>query len=224
MLREPVYSAHMQHVSHRRAGAGQIERTGMRQPNRARLGRAVPTALLLVALALPLSACSGGQGAPDSAQRSVELTAGQFPEKTPPAPVLPPPPKLDDPKTAVYSYLLWISYAYRVLDSDVATHAFSEYEEVRVNSYVELNRQNSRAIDQRLVDFKITGSEEISKTAWRVTAVEDWRYRYIDIGTVTYSSPAYSVTYDTTYTVVQEKGKGWVVDRVEAAARGGEPK
>lgn len=196
----------------------------MRQLLRGRLGRAVPTALLLIALVLPLSACTGGQDAPDTAQRSVELTAGEFPEKTPPEPVLPPPPKLDDPKTAVYSYLLWISYAYRVLDSNVATHAFSETEEVRVNSYVELNRQNSKALDQRLVDFRITGSDEISATAWRVTAVEDWKYRYIDVGTITYSSPTHSVTYDTTYTVIQETGKGWVVDGVEATARGGEPK
>lgn len=183
--------------------------------------------MLVLALAAPaaLTGCNdatqGGGGG--EATRSAELTPGEFPDKTPPDPQVPPPPQLRDPKTAVYSYLLWISYAYRILNSDVATMAFSEYEEVRVNSYVEFNRQEGRAIDQRLIDFKIKDVESKGDTA-TVTAREQWRYRYIDITTGDYQGPALDVTYDTKYTVVDKKEKGWLVDEVTANAVGEAPK
>lgn len=190
----------------------------------ARTHRLIVVALVLSLLAPALVAC--GSRSPDGsgvdAARSEELTPGEFPERVPPDPVEPPPPMLRDPKKAVFSYLLWISYAYRVLDSDVATHAFSEWEEVRVNSYVELNRQNSRAIDQRLVEFESELVESKGDTA-TVSAREVWTYRYISTADGTYDSPAHSVTYETTYTVVNVDGKGWLVDKVEVNPLGGQP-
>lgn len=134
---------------------------------------------------------------------------------------------LKDPKKSVYSYLLWISYAYRILDSNVATHTFSEWEEVRVNSYVEFNRQQGRAIDQRLVDFRVESVDPVDwtdETTVTVTARETWRYRYIDTKSVKYNTPAYSETYDTVYTVVNVPEKGWLVDKVKASSLSGQPK
>lgn len=188
--------------------------------------RAIPAVLLVCALLLVavLAGCGkpGDSGGAGNAERSRELTAGEFPEKTPEGASTPPPPMLRDPKASVYSYLLWISYAYRVLDSNVATMAFSEYEEVRVNSYVELNRQQGRAIDQRLVKFEVDDVRTKGETA-TVSARESWRYRYIDIKSGDYASPAYDVTYDTTYTVVQ-KGDRWLVDKVDVRPVGEQPK
>lgn len=129
---------------------------------------------------------------------------------------------LRDPQSAVYSYLLWISYAYRILDSDVASATFSEWEEVRVNSYVEKNRQDAKAIDQRLVGFEPGKTVSKGSTA-TVPVREKWLYRYISAKTGQYSSPTYEVAYDTTYTVVQVKERGWVVDRVEATPVGEQP-
>ncbi len=180
--------------------------------------------LLLAALVVGATGCAGtgGNGAGETS-RSAEMTAGQFPAKTPPPAEQPPPPMLRDPKTSVYSYLLWISYAYRILNSDVATMAFSENEEVGVNSYVELNRQEGRAIDQRLIDFQIKSVSSKGSTA-TVAARERWKYRYISTADSQYNSPPYEVTYDSTYTVVERPGKGWLVDEVKAAAVGEEPK
>jgi hypothetical protein len=182
--------------------------------------------LLVIVLAVPfIGGCEGRSGgsSPDTAARSEELTPGEFPEKMPPNPVEPPPPMLRNPETAVFSYLLWISFAYRTLNSDVATHAFSEWEEVRVNSYVELNRQESRAIDQRLIKFEpeVVRTEGATAT---VAAREEWVYRYISTADGSYSSPVNTASYNTTYTVVNKEGKGWLVDKVEATPVGDQPK
>lgn len=181
-------------------------------------------ALLIMSLAgtaLLLGGCSPAKTGEDTAARSEELTPGEFPEKTPSPATPPPPPQLKNPQTAVYSYLLWISYAYRILNSDVASQTFSPYEEVRVNSYVQLNRQEQRAIDQRLLDVKVRDIQSGENTA-TVAVTETWKYRYIDIQSGDYSTPAYDVSYDTTYTVVKNADGGWVVDKVTAESRTGE--
>lgn len=183
-------------------------------------------ALLIVSFAgtaLLLAGCTPAKTGEDTATRSEELTPGEFPEKTPAPPMQPPPPQLRDPQTAVYSYLLWISYAYRILNSDVASPTFSPYEEVRVNSYVQLNLQEQRAIDQRLLDVQVRDIQSGDSTA-TVAVTETWKYRYIDTKTGDYSTPAYDVSYDTTYTVVKNADGGWVVDKVAADSRSGEVK
>lgn len=143
-------------------------------------------------------------------------------EKTPPAPVPPPPPRLDrDPRTSVYSYLLWISFAYRVQNSEVATHTFSPYEEVRINSYVQYNKQQARAIDQQLMKLNFKGKPEAKEDTSTVAAAEQWKYRYIDVKTGKYKGPWLDASYDTTYTVIFDKKRGvWLVDKVEAKADG----
>jgi len=182
----------------------------------------VVVAALLVSALLGgalLSGCSGGDPSANSgdASRSVEMTAGQFPATTPPPGQQPPPPALKDPRTAVYSYLLWISYAYRVLNSDVASKTFDPYEEVRVNSYVMYNFQEGRAIDQRLLKADLRDWESKGNTA-TVSLSEDWVYRYISTKTGKYTTPALNASYDTTYTVIKLKNNTWVVHSVEATS------
>ena len=62
-------------------------------------------------------------------------------------------PDLSTPLSSVKSYLDWTTYAYLIGDSDVATMTFSPAEEVRVNSYVQLNKEKGRLIEQKLVAF-----------------------------------------------------------------------
>lgn len=185
--------------------------------------RRVIALVIAVLMMLGLVGCSCSSGSPgDSATRSTETTPGEFPEAGPPAPQVPPPAMNRDPKSAVYSYLLWISYAYRILNSEVASATFSEWEEVRVNSYVQLNREKARAIDQRLQYFEPRSVSSGASTA-TVVAREKWLYRYISAPTGQYQGPTHEVTYDTTYTVVKVKKRGWVVDSVLAAPVGAKP-
>lgn len=176
----------------------------------------IPLCLALLGAA----GCSGGSSESDEARRTTETFDDSV--KEPRDPVQPPPPMLNrDPKVAVYSYLLWITYAYRILDSDVATMAFSPYEEVRINSYVQYNKQEGRAIDQHLlkIDFK---EPVITKdTTATVAASEKWKYRYISTKTGKYNSPWYETSYETTYTLVRDTSKKkWLVNSVEAKAKG----
>jgi len=183
------------------------------------------TAMLVAVLAFSaiLGGCTKGSSATNGdSQASRETTPGEFPDTKPPAPVTPPPPMTTDPEKSVYSYLLWISYAYRIAQSDVATHAFSEWEEVRVSSYIEKNRQDGKALDQRLIGFDVKNVESKGSTA-TVTTREQWAYRYIDGATETYSGKTHEAEYDVRYTVVKVPKKGWLVDSVKATPVGGQP-
>ena len=122
---------------------------------------------------------------------------------------------LRDPNTSVYSYMLWMSYAYRTLDSNVATQAYDPYQEVRVTSYIEYNRQEKQAIDQRILLARVKSTESVGNTA-TVGMHEEWAYRYIDITTGEYKTPVINVTYESTYTVVRDKDR-WLVHSVEAS-------
>lgn len=183
--------------------------------------RVLVVALLAAVLlgSLLVSGCSGATSGKASGTASTDTSAGAFPATTPKPGEQPPPPMLRDPRTAVYSYQLWISYAYRVLNSDVASRTFSPYEEVRVNSYVEFNRQEGRAIDQKIVVAKVKSVESKGATA-TVAMHEEWVYRYISTKTGLYSSPANSAAYETTYTVIKQRGD-WVVDSVVATSAAG---
>ncbi|NTU72059.1 MAG: hypothetical protein HGB10_09615 [Coriobacteriia bacterium] len=185
-----------------------------------RLSVVAYVALFLIAVCIPpLAGCSGPSGAPANQGASTETTPGQFPATTPNPGQQPPPPALKDPRTAVYSYLLWISYAYRVLNSDVASFTFTPEEEVRVNSYVMYNFQEGRAIDQRLLVANIKSSKSKGDTA-TVAMHEEWIYRYISTQTGTYTSEPLEAAYDTTYTLVRQDGN-WLVHSVAATSSAG---
>lgn len=135
----------------------------------------------------------------------------------------PEPPTLTTPESAVRSYLAWISYAYRIGDSDVAKPAMSALEEVRVNSYVQYNLQEyNRVIDQELgsITFGTPVSKDASTTM--LPAKEKWTYEWVSVqeaGKVV-GGPFWA-DYDTTYTVTKNKDGNWVVDHVEAKKVGG---
>lgn len=173
----------------------------------------------ILAMAFIVAGCaSPSTPAKDStgARTSEASLTAMFPEATPTPAAAPMAPILTDPRSAVNSYLMWVTYAYRILDSNVASLTFDPYEEVRVNSYVMYNVQERRAIDQRLLDAKTKSLRSQGQTA-TVALHEEWAYRYISIDTVAYSSPINTVSYETTYTLVKD-GLNWLVHSVEATS------
>ena len=133
-------------------------------------------------------------------------------------PARPTAPDLSTPEATVRSYLAWTAYAYRTGVSEVASSTMSDDESVRVDSYVELNKEQGRTIDQQLISIKFwAASHEGTHTV--VPAHEVWRYRYLKPDGSAALSPVYTIRYDTTYTVVPDGGR-FVVDRVDAKPLG----
>jgi hypothetical protein len=126
---------------------------------------------------------------------------------------------LTSPESAVRSYLDWTSYAYRIAESSVATPTMSGPQEVRVDSYTQLNLEKSRLIDQTLKSVTF-GTQSIDGTHTLLPAREEWTYRYVSIKVAgkTIGGP-YSASYDTTYTVFKT-ARGWVVDSIKVKALG----
>jgi len=133
--------------------------------------------------------------------------------------VRPKAPAFDSPRKAVDSYLSWVSFAYEMANSDVATMTFSADEEVRVNSYVQLNKEKNRRIRQRLVRFTASAPTKVGKRTL-LPAKEQWEYSYEALATTKSLTPTYTVSYVTTYTLVPRAQGGWIVDSVEAKALG----
>jgi len=131
----------------------------------------------------------------------------------------PEPWDLTTPESAVRSYLDWVSYAYRVAESDVASLTQSPYQYVRTDAYVQSNLQASRLLDQTLVSLTL-GTPLIDGDTATVTAKEEWVYRYVSIveAGATLEGP-YPATYETTYTLVKAE-QGWVVDDIEVITIG----
>jgi len=179
-----------------------------RSPRRAarRRSHAIAGALAAIALILLVSSAAGcGIASNDSVA---------------PDPAAPPQAvRLDTPQDAVRSYLEWISYAYRIGDSDVASPTLTPDEAVRVDAYVQYNAQQGRSISQQLDSLELRVAEQTEATA-TVTAQERWTYRYLSLDTAQYSGPTNTASYDTTYTVIKGEDGLWRVSSVEAAARG----
>lgn len=167
--------------------------------------RRCPVALVLAGLLI--TACAGC-AAPDA-------QAGDAVPEVTSAPI---PVDVTSPESAVRSYLERISFAYRVLDSSVASSTVTIAESVRVDAYVQLNAMEGRGLDQRVEELAIT-SVSREETSAIVTAREEWAYRYFSLETLTYLSEVLTASYETTYTLVLEDG-AWLVDRVDARPLG----
>lgn len=123
------------------------------------------------------------------------------------------------PEGAVRAYLDGISYAYRMANSSAATDTMTPYEHVRVDAYVELNRQEGRALEQELTVFEVRGQESTDATA-TVATYEEWVYRYFSIDTLEYLSEEATASYEATYTVLWQPDSLWLVDKVDVTTLG----
>jgi hypothetical protein len=128
----------------------------------------------------------------------------------------PKPPVQTTPESAVRSYLDWTTYAFRIGVSAVATPTETGPEDVRVDSYIQINLQRARVIDQKLESITF-GKQSVGSTSTLVPAKEKWTYSYLSIasGNALLSGP-FTVRYDSTYTVVKDSKGVWLVDSVKA--------
>lgn len=162
--------------------------------------RLLPMSALLAALSLVIAGAAGCSTRASTAELS--------------SPVVPARPDLATPRSAVRSYLDWVSFSYRMADSGLSSSTMDPYESVRVDAYIELNRQKNRGIEQRLVSFAVR-SESREGTAVLVASKEEWRYRYFTLDGKRYDGASHTASYDATYTVVRQQ-QGWVVQKVDA--------
>lgn len=123
---------------------------------------------------------------------------------------------LATPEQAVHSYLDWVSFSYRMANSDIPSATMTPGEAVRVDSYIELNKQQGQGIEQKLDAFTVRSQSEKGARA-TLAASEKWSYRYFSLTTLEYASGVLQASYDTTYTLVRDK-TGWLVDSVEATS------
>ena len=183
--------------------------------------------ILVLSLAVSLLVGAGGCINPVKPRQPARSNNIAFPHMSSATLVKPPiedmeapaTPRLTTPELAVRSYLDWVTYAYLVADSDVATKTFSPQEEVRVNSYIEYNRQASKRVSQHLVSFS-PGARVLVGRKMLLPAHEEWQYSYLDLGSTRSRSPTYTVSYDATYTLIPRSGGTFLVDSVEAKALG----
>ena len=126
---------------------------------------------------------------------------------------------LSSPESAVRSYLDWTTFAFRMVNSDAATPTMSAEEEVRVNSYVQLNKEANKLINQRLLEVRFGSVSEVG-TRTVLPAKESWEYSYLAIDSLKSLTETLSVSYDTTYTLISPRPGVWVVDSVEARPLG----
>ncbi|NTU72056.1 MAG: hypothetical protein HGB10_09600 [Coriobacteriia bacterium] len=133
------------------------------------------------------------------------------------APVTPAPADMSTPLSAVESYLAWTSYAYAMMNSDVATHTMGPEEEVRVNSYVQLNKEKGQRLHQVLVEFK-PGSPSKDGSITLLPAAEKWEYRYLSTDGQSAVSETLTAAYEATYTLIPGRAKTYLVGSVTVQA------
>lgn len=173
--------------------------------------RCVIVAVALVGVAT-LMGCAGSASDTDGGGVSDRTVQGSRDIQSPAA------PDLTSAEGSVRSYLNWLSYSYQLANSEVASATMTPFEWVRVDAYIELNRQQDRGIEQALDVFELVGSVVQEPTA-TVSAREAWIYRYFSLSSQEYISDSLFTSYDTTYTVVHQADGAWLVDRVDAVPR-----
>ena len=179
-----------------------------------RIGRAesvraltvVMAGVLMGALVLGMAACSDATDTP-AGLPGVDIAAD---------PVEPAPWDLATPESSVRSYLDWVSFSYRMANSEIPTATMTPGELVRVDSYIQLNRIDGKGLEQSLDSIEFTSTSEEATTAV-LTARESWTYRYFSLETLAYLTELTQESYETTYTLVKG-APGWLVDTVEARA------
>lgn len=131
-------------------------------------------------------------------------------------PVEPAPWDLATPEAAVRSYLEWVSFSYRMANSEIPTATMTPAELVRIDAYIQLNRTEGKGLEQTLESIETSVASEDATNAV-VTAREAWSYRYFSLESLEYLTDIVRESYEATYTLVREPA-GWLVDRVEASA------
>lgn len=204
-----------------------LRSSGHRSVATTRLAGAIAIVCLLGAASVALSGCSAKSDVAKE-QTSVEVTGtpqghglAVNVQVTPEMMANKPKPwVLDTPENAVRSYLDWVSYAYRIGDSNVGIETMSGVQQVRVDSYIQFNLQEKgRLIDQKL-DSITFGPASIEATHATISASEKWTYRHVSATQAGKELQApKTASYDSKYTLVKTDKGFWVVDGISPKAK-----
>lgn len=144
---------------------------------------------------------------------TLAMACGGEPAESVPEPVAPAPWDLSTPESAVRSYLDWVSFSYRMANSQIPSATMTPEEGVRVDAYIQLNRIEGQGIEQFLESFE-TASVTTEASSAVVVSRESWRYRYFSLDSLEYLTEDLFASYDATYTLVPGEA-GWLVDAVK---------
>ncbi len=166
------------------------------------------TIVVVAVLATSISGCARARHAPSTPEEPGEATSGALPpiqavERIPSS----------TPKQAVTAYLAAVPEAYFSLEVTVVAPFVTERQEVREDAYIELNRQQGKALEMTLVSFLVV-DEPVAPSGDEASSVvrteERWRWRYWDIVARRPSTEWAMTTYRMEYTV-ERHGTGWLV-------------
>ena len=123
---------------------------------------------------------------------------------------------LTSPEAAVRSYLAWVTYAYRTMNSEIATPTMTPDEASRISYYITANRSEDKILNQRLDSLKFSNIH-VSDAVATVIADEAWIYNYQSEKTGNFDE-LQTVEYEATYTLILVEGM-WKVQSVDAAEK-----
>jgi len=117
------------------------------------------------------------------------------------------------PQEAVETYLEWLTYSYRNMDSEIATPTMTPDLARRVSYYITMNAADGNALNQRLDSFSIKDTE-INDTIATVTTEETWTFNYLSLETGNFTTPVVE-SYRVSYIVLLIDGR-WIVQSADA--------
>lgn len=181
----------------------------------------IGTIIAAVLVAASASGCARARHAlvtPATPEAPGESTAGALPpiesvERIPSS----------TPKQAVTAYLSAIPEAYLSLEVTVVAPFVTDRQEVREDSYIQLNRQEGKALEMALVSYRVLEAAEPSADASEaiVLTEEQWRWRYWDIRSRKPATAWAQTTYRMEYSLARE-GSGWLVAGSKIVAQSGD--
>jgi hypothetical protein len=120
--------------------------------------------------------------------------------------------KQSTPQEAIESYLAWLTYAFRNMDSEVATPTMTPDLAQRTAYYITMNAADEKALNQRLDSLTFV-QVEVQDTVATVKTNETWTFNYLSLRTGNFDEPQV-VRYEATYTVLMIDGI-WRVQSVD---------
>lgn len=127
------------------------------------------------------------------------------------------------PKQAVTAYLAAASGAYFSLEASIIAPYVTEEQEVREDAYIQLNRQEGRALEMEMTAFTVLMADEpsVDATSAVVRTKESWRWRYWSLADRAPSTQWADTVYEVEYGL-ERSGNGWLVARTKVLSQSGD--
>jgi hypothetical protein len=127
------------------------------------------------------------------------------------------------PKQAVAAYLSAAADAYFSLETSIVAPYVTEEQEVREDAYIELNRQEGRALEMDMTAFVVLAADapSVDATSAVVRTNETWRWRHWSLAERAPSTQWANTVYEVEYGLARS-GSGWLVARTKVLSQSGD--